>query len=1707
MSDDVAPPNLSGVVESNAEQRESTASLQVPLLIQVMEKLAVDIARNLSLKKEIDLVLATGTLTLAISDAGSRIQALNAVQKLIAHNILVGASQGDPTYLDDYATLEQDLSFALDVDHAQEPFHLIDEIILLAAQVAFKQDDVTSVQLQVIKLFLTIVTAEALQVHSISLLNILKVCFLIHSASSLKSTNELTSKASLTQMINLIFSRMERFASLHSSELGIVSDSPQDSAMETPDVAGGPAHPDTADAQALPAEGLSPGSPTLAIQFECLKKDVRMTLRFLCMFGLAVDGGNVVSPSFNSAEVSDVKALDELSVASIKNRSLALELILSVFQNLGPAFLQDNVFFGIVKKNVSLLISRNAITTNPLLFELSLSIFLLLIRFYRHKLKLEVEIQLGMYLQILEMGNSTYKQKSNILQGLLKICENPQTLLDIYLNYDCEFEMSSIYEKLISICSRIVQGRGESASFAAKNNSATLSSVFGDSKQDLIKQQDRRLHLRALCILTAIIQSLVSWSQDSESSAALSHADSVPDEEGLEVNPVVGKNPLLTNPSNLPGANASNETGESENDKAEQVTSKKQIFRRAVKLFSSSPKKGMKAFIAGGFVEELPEAIAAFLKNTAELSKASIGDYIGEGDAFNIKVMHSFINSMDFAGYDFVAALRHFLQAFRLPGEAQKIDRMMEKFADRYCEQNPAIFAKADTAYTLAFSVIMLNTDQHSSQIKHRMNKAAFLKNNRGINDDGDLPDEFLGAIFDEISTNEIIMEDERSDKLMKITLGWGAGEANEKQRREVFKQELSLIQKKTQLLMTGAANRVIAPFRVATNRELTRTMFSTCSWAFMAALSISFEGAPEESGTAKTGKEPLVVDLCLTGLTGAIRLACLFRLETERDAFVSSLAKLTSLSNFYDIRPKNIKAIGALIGVASSLGEYLETGWTEIMKSLSLLEKMQVIVRGEEGKSPRKSSIDDGRTPDLAPPKEPQHISKILQKYAEEVQSQNFLIAIDRIFTNSVKLSAPAIISYFKSVCQVSLDEVGLNAAGELASNFNSSPRMYLLQKIVEIAHYNMHRIRFEWTQIWRILQPHFNKVACHPNTEVASFAIDSLRQLGVKFLEREELGQFSSQHEFLKSFEWIIKQNHSPALRELILNSLSQMITARASRIRSGWKSIFVTLSKAAQTDEKLAKSSFQIIQVVFRKHFEDVVAAGGFVDLVACLAEYALLPGSGPLHDELVMSSIQMLQSCTKSLIERAAEEESGSTRAPAAKPSAHPSAISIAQPHAHIPRINNLPQQPYLINGYISEEHFYLSWFPILTSFSRVINESEGVLVRTHTIEILFETLRSTGTLFAAPYWKTISRNIISPIFEELKDPEINSGRETGSAVMILGLRLLGQLITTHFQHLTDLASDPDHSAVEFLYSSVDLMVDMMIMTDDKLASTGQTCFAQFLSSSADRFTADSWGWIMERIERGFRSTLPAELIRCQNSNPAEISLPPKIVEAALEASAHIPQLSLDSLDFDKTIIKCITHLEFLSTIKEFCFNQLPSGGHVIASMPREIRARLLQTVYASYVVARMFNSLTSLRHAIYKRGWVAQLPNLVKQETTSLSAYLTLLFASCKVGGEDDSLEILSAEVVELFTRFTKLLADSGKSQRDIVSWGPIVVVALKELCDAEALWGANGPMRSHIPQIYKLTVKMIGADRYLERPDLRIALIDFLDRVGSVYFG
>ena len=59
---------------------------------------------------------------------------------------------------------------------------------------------------------------------------------------------------------------------------------------------------------------------------------------------------------------------------------------------------------------------------------------------------------------------------------------------------------------------------------------------------------------------------------------------------------------------------------------------------------------------------------------------------------FNLQVLKHFVRLYDFKNRSIIEALRDFLWNFRLPGEAQKIDRMTENFAQRYCECNPEIF-------------------------------------------------------------------------------------------------------------------------------------------------------------------------------------------------------------------------------------------------------------------------------------------------------------------------------------------------------------------------------------------------------------------------------------------------------------------------------------------------------------------------------------------------------------------------------------------------------------------------------------------------------------------------------------------------------------------------------------------------------------------------------------------------------------------------------------------------------------------------------------------------------------------------------------------------------------------------------------------------------------------------------------------------------
>lgn len=70
-----------------------------------------------------------------------------------------------------------------------------------------------------------------------------------------------------------------------------------------------------------------------------------------------------------------------------------------------------------------------------------------------------------------------------------------------------------------------------------------------------------------------------------------------------------------------------------------------------------------------------------------------------------------------------------------------------------------------------------------------------------------------------------------------------------------------------------------------------------------------------------------------------------------------------------------------------------------------------------------------------------------------------------------------------------------------------------------------------------------HFIAAGSHPEEKVAMYAIDSLRQLGMKYLERSELANFTFQNDILKPFVVLMRNSQNESIRRLIVDCIVQV------------------------------------------------------------------------------------------------------------------------------------------------------------------------------------------------------------------------------------------------------------------------------------------------------------------------------------------------------------------------------------------------------------------------------------------------------------------------------------------------------------------------------------------------------------------------------------
>jgi hypothetical protein len=298
------------------------------------------------------------------------------------------------------------------------------------------------------------------------------------------------------------------------------------------------------------------------------------------------------------------------------------------------------------------------------------------------------------------------------------------------------------------------------------------------------------------------------------------------------------------------------------------------------------------------------------------------------------------------------------------------------------------------------------------------------------------------------------------------------------------------------------------------------------------------------------------------------------------RDAYVTSLAKFTTLDTVREMSAVNLLCIRTLLHVAYTDGDWLHDSWAQLLQVVSQLARLQMLneglstddqffgAGGDGGGAKKGGGFFSGPSREEREKEQRESSIKAIEaSNAAQIAAHVRERDLDRIFTSSAQLNGSAIYSFVKELCAMSLAEVaqgdgsgagsvgsyGVRGSAALLPADQSQPRVYSLQKLVEVASFNMDcRPRVLWARVWSLLGAHFEWCGCHNNTAVAFFAVDSLKQLTLKFLLQEESPVYKYQRQFLRPFEVIMSRAGSAEVKELLMQCIGRIMLARAANIQ---------------------------------------------------------------------------------------------------------------------------------------------------------------------------------------------------------------------------------------------------------------------------------------------------------------------------------------------------------------------------------------------------------------------------------------------------------------------------------------------------------------------------------------------------------------------------
>ncbi|OBZ90807.1 hypothetical protein A0J61_01144 [Choanephora cucurbitarum] len=389
-----------------------------------------------------------------------------------------------------------------------------------------------------------------------------------------------------------------------------------------------------------------------------------------------------------------------------------------------------------------------------------------------------------------------------LLESLVYSARRPSFMVDLWYNYDCNLTCGDLFEELIQ--------------FLSKNS-------FPDPQSYTLMNS----HVLCLDTLLVFVGHMVERinEQNSDDDYVVCELTSVQD--------------LL------------------------ECKTRKRLILRGSRLFNESPKKGIQFLIENKVIEadedgSINTSLSQFLRSTQQLDKKTLGEYLGKPENFD--TLKTYMHQFDFTGKRIDEAMRMVLETFRLPGESQQIMRVTESFAATFFEYGPKEISTIEAAEVLAYSVIMLNTDQHNPQVRRqsRMSLEQYIRNVSGVNNKGDFPRDYLCAIYEAIQQDEILMPEEH-EGLLGFNYAW----------------------KQLQHRSTSSG-----PFVQCNTSSYDKAIFESSWKPIVAAISYVFSTAQDDDTLQKA----------ITGFRHCASLAAHFELHSVFDSIIINLATMTGL-------------------------------------------------------------------------------------------------------------------------------------------------------------------------------------------------------------------------------------------------------------------------------------------------------------------------------------------------------------------------------------------------------------------------------------------------------------------------------------------------------------------------------------------------------------------------------------------------------------------------------------------------------------------------------------------------------------------------------------------------------------------------------------------------------------------------------------------